>query len=207
MLQKQTVSHTLLKVLNKWMSEPLLSNYRLVGGTGLSLLYGHRQSIDIDLFTNKKITDDVRQLITLNKGLEIINDSQYHLAFFEEEIKVDFAHFDIDFLPNKEIEGVRIADPLDIFGMKLYAITGRTVKKDFYDIAELIYQMPFSKGYEYFISKYPSYSKSTIILNAFGRMDDVDSSPDPVVLFGQTWEGVKEYIKFEVNRYFAKKWR
>jgi hypothetical protein len=90
--------------------------------------------------------------------------------------------------------------------MKLYTINSRVAKKDFYDIAELIYQFPFAKGYEIFYQKFPSY-RSTILLSSFGRMDDADNSPDPKVFFGQTWEGVKDYIRFEVNRYFAKKWR
>jgi len=34
------------------MSEELFVPFRLVGGTNLSLLYGHRKSDDIDLFTD-----------------------------------------------------------------------------------------------------------------------------------------------------------
>ncbi|MEP6556830.1 MAG: nucleotidyl transferase AbiEii/AbiGii toxin family protein [Ferruginibacter sp.] len=33
------------------MQLPALSNFDLVGGTALSLKYGHRKSIDLDLFT------------------------------------------------------------------------------------------------------------------------------------------------------------
>lgn len=50
MLHLETVSTELFDSLNKLMNCPVFSNFRLVGGTGLSLLLGHRVSIDIDLF-------------------------------------------------------------------------------------------------------------------------------------------------------------
>lgn len=37
------------------MQIPELSNFALVGGTALSLLYGHRKSIDLDLFSTEDI--------------------------------------------------------------------------------------------------------------------------------------------------------
>src|SRR5215217_5416668 len=53
MLQKQTTSPELFQVLKTLMSLPILSSFRLVGGTALSLQKGHRISIDIDLFTDQ----------------------------------------------------------------------------------------------------------------------------------------------------------
>jgi hypothetical protein len=35
------------------MAMPELQDFSLVGGTALSLLYGHRMSVDLDLFSNK----------------------------------------------------------------------------------------------------------------------------------------------------------
>lgn len=48
MLYKQTTTPFLYKTLNKLMKIPEFTNFRLVGGTGLSLQLGHRKSIDID---------------------------------------------------------------------------------------------------------------------------------------------------------------
>ncbi len=42
----------LRKVLTELMAEPLFEPFALAGGTSLSLCYGHRVSVDIDLFTN-----------------------------------------------------------------------------------------------------------------------------------------------------------
>ncbi|SEA69181.1 Nucleotidyl transferase AbiEii toxin, Type IV TA system [Flavobacterium gillisiae] len=50
-LHWKTVSPLLKDILVDLMHEPLLSPFRLVGGTSLSLQIGHRMSVDIDLFT------------------------------------------------------------------------------------------------------------------------------------------------------------
>ena len=52
MLYWNTVNHRLTDTLEQLMSAEELSAFRLVGGTSLSLQLGHRQSVDIDLFTD-----------------------------------------------------------------------------------------------------------------------------------------------------------
>ncbi len=50
MLSLQTIQPDTLELLKKLAAFPELRNTRLVGGTALALLYGHRQSIDLDFF-------------------------------------------------------------------------------------------------------------------------------------------------------------
>ncbi|SER15538.1 nucleotidyl transferase AbiEii/AbiGii toxin family protein [Myroides profundi] len=52
MLYYNTITNTLKEVLSILMKHPLFKDFRLVGGTALSLQVGHRMSIDIDLFTD-----------------------------------------------------------------------------------------------------------------------------------------------------------
>ena len=52
MLYYNTVNDLLLNSLLQLMAAPEFNNFRLVGGTALSLRLGHRASIDIDLFTD-----------------------------------------------------------------------------------------------------------------------------------------------------------
>ena len=51
-LHYKTVVPFLHSVLKELMNAEELKNFRLVGGTSLSLQLGHRQSVDIDLFTD-----------------------------------------------------------------------------------------------------------------------------------------------------------
>jgi hypothetical protein len=47
MLKTFTTSEELFQVLKELMKIPSLKDFRLVGGTALSLLHGHRKSEDI----------------------------------------------------------------------------------------------------------------------------------------------------------------
>jgi hypothetical protein len=69
MLQLKTVEPYTLSILKQLMEMPVLQDFSLVGGTALSLLYGHRMSVDLDLFSNKlfensDIVDALKSKIT-----------------------------------------------------------------------------------------------------------------------------------------------
>src|SRR5690606_12306820 len=51
-LYLNTVSEMLWDALQKLMKTEEFNDFRIVGGTSLSLQIGHRESIDIDLFTD-----------------------------------------------------------------------------------------------------------------------------------------------------------
>lgn len=54
MLYWNTVNTHLKEYLLTLMKLPSFADFRLVGGTALSLHLGHRMSVDIDLFTDKE---------------------------------------------------------------------------------------------------------------------------------------------------------
>jgi Nucleotidyl transferase AbiEii toxin, Type IV TA system len=51
-LHYNTTNQHLLSILKTLMAAKEFNAFRLVGGTALSLLRGHRESIDIDLFSD-----------------------------------------------------------------------------------------------------------------------------------------------------------
>ena len=66
MLQYKVVDGPTLDILIKLNNSDLFKNYRLVGGTALALIQGHRKSIDLDFFGIEKIDSD--ELITFLKS-------------------------------------------------------------------------------------------------------------------------------------------
>jgi hypothetical protein len=50
MLHKEAVDNRLMVILKKRMSIHELNNFSLVGGTALTLQFGHRKSEDLDFF-------------------------------------------------------------------------------------------------------------------------------------------------------------
>lgn len=51
MLFKETVAASTLDLLIRIMKDEMFAPFALVGGTALSLLIGHRKSIDLDFFS------------------------------------------------------------------------------------------------------------------------------------------------------------
>ena len=54
MLQIETIEPGTLSILKRLMQLPELKQFALVGGTALALRYGHRTSVDLDLFFHSK---------------------------------------------------------------------------------------------------------------------------------------------------------
>lgn len=202
MLHKQTVSHSLLTILQNLMQDEMLNDFILVGGTSLALRYGHRDSEDIDLFTSKNLPINLWQHLQRNPNRQLQYSGEYALAFTESEIKVDLAKWNINFKNIETIEGIRLASPIDVFAMKFDAICTRKTKKDFIDIFELCQHFSFHEGFSHFNSIYPYSKNSTIIFTAFGEIDLADKSKMPNMYKNYEWDLVKDKLKKYAKKYF-----
>src|SRR5579872_5449691 len=96
MLHYSTVEPRTLDVLRSLMSLPELQHFYLVGGTALSLYYGHRSSVDIDLFSTKDFqTDDLIPVLEKKFPRFTYNNTHNPVRLFSfiENIKVDFVRY------------------------------------------------------------------------------------------------------------------
>ena len=202
MLHKQTVSHSLLKILQNLMKEEILNDFVLVGGTSLALRYGHRDSEDIDMFTSIDMPKNLWKTLQTQPNRQLQYAGEYSIAFIEDEIKVDLAKWNMAFDNFETIEGIRIADPMDVFAMKFDAICTRKTKKDFIDILELCKHFSFHEGFSHFNKIYPYGKNSSIIFAAFGEIDVADNSKMPKMYIETDWEEVKTKLKKYAKRYF-----
>jgi len=75
------------------MEIPELKGFSLVGGTALSLLYGHRISDDLDLFSHEKFENQiVIKGLTKKFGKDfVVEEKPPHFGIFcyIEDVKVD----------------------------------------------------------------------------------------------------------------------
>lgn len=142
MLYKETVEPGTLELLNDITALPEMKSFRLVGGTALSLLLGHRKSVDLDLFTDKPLDKDllIPALEDAFGRLTVVNNrSKSVFQCMIRDVKVDFVSVTDPFLyPVQIIEKIPFADIKDLIALKLNAIKGRGVKKDFWDVAKLL---------------------------------------------------------------------
>ncbi|MCB0820772.1 MAG: nucleotidyl transferase AbiEii/AbiGii toxin family protein [Bacteroidetes bacterium] len=188
------------------MQVPELGAFALAGGTCLALRYGHRKSIDIDLFSTQDFDND--ELVEkLNENGFVFQETFFanKIGVFGKikHIKVDFVrHHQFPILQPLELsQDIRMFSDTDIIAMKIQAVLRRAVKKDFWDIAELLshYSMDFFT--ECYQKKYPNQLLLISIPRALSYFDDAENSPAPNCLRGWTWEDVKQKIRHAVNEY------
>jgi hypothetical protein len=206
MLHFQTVEPHTRALLSHLMSKPCLSGMYLVGGTALSLHYGHRKSVDIDLFGIPFNTDEIVAELTTDFGDSLAYTPAFGgkgLFCFINQVKVDLIHFEIPTIlpPRHDESGVRLLEPPDLCAMKINAILSRGSKKDFWDLNELLHHYTIDEIIDFHKSKYPNQLLLITIPQALVYFDDAENSPDPICLKGWTWEFVKESIRTKVRAY------
>ena len=206
MLQTQTIEPGTLSLLEQLMDLPSLQEFCLVGGTALALKYGHRISVDLDLFCNKEFNKEqivTELMITFGENLLYENTrASWAIFCYIHNVKVDIIHYKHLQIFTTEVEdGCRLYHSLDLMAMKVNAILGRGKKKDFWDMAELLQHYTITECIEAHSKKYPNQQLLISIPNALTYFTDADESEEPVSLKGQTWASVKKNLQQKVNDY------
>lgn len=204
MLQTQTVEPGTLSLLKRLMQIPELAKFSLAGGTALSLRYGHRFSADLDLFStvNFSPADIIPVLEKEFKGFAYRNfNNPIGLFGYIDEVKVDFVKYHYHPLINDVLteDGIRFFSTADIIAMKVNAIMKRAVKKDFWDVAELLQHYKVEDFISFYEKKYPGQRLLISVPETIIYFDEAEESVDPVSLKGQTWESVKRFISQKVS--------
>ena len=199
MLQTQTVVPDLLELLKKIMSEKIFSDFHLVGGTLLSLQIGHRNSIDIDLFGNSEINEDlfITKLNTFGK-VQVVQATKNILITKINDLKVDFVNYKYPLLKDVLIiDNIRMLSTADIAAMKLNAIAGRGSKKDFIDLYFLLDEFSLPQIFDFYDKKYKDRSRF-MVEKSLTYFEDADRQLEPKMFKAFDWEACKQKIIEEV---------
>lgn len=190
MLQTQTVTAQTLALTQKLMADARLTDFILVGGTALALRIGHRQSIDIDLFTNRPF--DAAQVTSILKndyGADFVKVLKNGVFCSIDGVKTDLISHAYPYVQSPEnIDGVRLVSLLDIAAMKLHAIVQNGSRvKDFADISFLLEKMPLFQMYRAYEMKYHPHSSRSVAKLALLDYSLVNFS-EPVQLVGKVFD-------------------
>lgn len=162
---KNVISPALISTIEKVMDIPLVKqlDFALGGGVALAIKYNYRVSVDIDLFTSKRLSPkEVIQLVDsinncFNKGahLKILNAENNDLTMVQGYIMHNQHKIDIDIMQNipfchnyDNINNIKIISDLDIGALKLLAAADRGARKDFYDLYFLSKKYGFDTLYK-----------------------------------------------------------
>lgn len=206
MLHIKTVEPHTFSILEQLLGMPELQDFSLVGGTALSLLYGHRMSVDLDLFSNEHFENFII-IEAFKKKFEdkfITEEKQARFGIFGyvSDLKIDLVRHPHPLIrPLQIIDGIRMFSTEDIIAMKVQAILGRGRKKDFWDIAELLQHYTIPDFIQFHKEKYTTQNSLITVPQAITYFNDAEDSEDPVSLKRQTWDKVKKFISSKVSDY------
>jgi Nucleotidyl transferase AbiEii toxin, Type IV TA system len=183
MLHKEPfiVSPEIISLIQELQQLPGLKDFYLVGGTSLALQMGHRNSIDIDLFSKNDFTaEEIEEMLKPKFTFTATLARKNTVLAVVNNIKTDFIKHDYPLiLPPITEEGVTFLSKEDIAAMKLHAIiqSGKRLK-DFIDIYFLLQYFSMQQMVDFFAKKY-TYSNPLIAIKAVNFFDEIDENIDP----------------------------
>ena len=213
MLYWHTVTPILKDSLQVFTQSQVFADFRLVGGTALSLYRGHRMSIDIDLFTDAEYGSvNFDRIDKFLKAQFPYVDASFGLlpgmgrsylvgADRENNIKLDVFYSTDKFIyPPYEEDDIRMATIDDIVAMKIDVISRGGRKKDFWDLRELLndYSIQEMLALHKKRSEY-THDEAQIRKNLID-FTKADEEYDPICLRGHYWEFIKEDIEDWVGK-------
>ncbi len=208
MLHRATVAPNTLGLLKDLMQKPYLQDFRLVGGTSLSLQIGHRISVDLDMFCNEPFdSGELKSLLADDFASVLVTLERTNtLTTTINEVKTDcrpvvFIRFKYGFsYPTLIEDEIRLANIKDIAPMKLDAISGRGKKKDFFDLYFLLQIFTLTDLLEFYQAKY-QHTTLFHVIKSINYFEEAEVEADPLVFDKKiTWAKVKKAISKEVQK-------
>ncbi|MDE5883415.1 MAG: nucleotidyl transferase AbiEii/AbiGii toxin family protein [Muribaculaceae bacterium] len=201
------VSPLLLDILSAIMEDSIFNPFRLVGGTNLALQYKHRESVDIDLFTDAEYGSlnfkdyenwfkaHYPYVDSADTTSKIGMGRMYYVGYNKDEaVKVDLIYESESFLfPEVLIHNVRMADSKEIGVMKLDAIFNGGRKKDFWDLHYLLVdkELALVELISLHKQRFPYQHEHSLMLSQLCNFEKADDEPDPKCELGKFWDSIK----------------
>ena len=199
----EAVEASLWALLKTLCAEPALSEFHLVGGTALALRLGHRRSLDIDMFCQASFDSQaLARVLTRKLPVERHYKESDTVSAMINGIKVELISHAYPLLnPVLEVQGIRMASLPDLAAMKLNAISGRGLRKDFYDLAALLDVYSLDEMLGFFQRKYAT-GDLWHLLKSLSYFEDAEADTSPLdTLHGITWEQVKDKVRNSLLAY------
>ncbi|MBR0297755.1 MAG: nucleotidyl transferase AbiEii/AbiGii toxin family protein [Bacteroidales bacterium] len=203
-LHYETVTPILANVLSFLMNDEAFNPFRLVGGTNLSLRFGHRQSDDIDLFTDSDYGSidfsSLEKILSVKfpffdspdrSGLIGFGRMYYVGLNRDNAVKLDLMYTDKFLSEPETIDGIRFASIDQIAAMKLSAISLGGRKKDWWDVHKLLEEYSLEQMFRLYEKWQPWTYDQAKLMEALVDFSKADLQPDPKCLEGKDWDIIK----------------
>lgn len=191
-------------LLKQLKNKNFIKSFYLTGGTALSLHLGHRESEDLDFFSQKpfQLAFLLTQLekISQPKGVETAPGT---LNLFLNEVQLQFLYYPYQLLkPTINWQGIKVSSLIDIACTKLQTISARGNKKDFVDLYFLLKKHSLKTLFKKMAEKYRGVEHNqTFILKSLVYFIDAEKQPMPRMHIKIVWSEVKKEIIKKVKAF------
>lgn len=179
-----------------------LKTFYLSGGTALSLQLGHRESEDLDFFSEQPFSPQtIEQQVLPFGNLSETELAKGTLNTFLNGVKLQFLYYPYPLVESvTQWQGIRLSSVVDIACTKLQTIGIRASKKDFIDLYFLLKHFSLETLFLYTKKKYAKsdYSQAHI-LKSLVFFEDAENQPMPRMHKDVSWEQAKEAITDSVK--------
>jgi hypothetical protein len=191
------------RALDRLKQVPGIDAFYLAGGTAIALRLGHRQSVDLDLFSLTSGIDlDVLRAAVIRAipDAEVLALSDATLRLRVEGIPVDFVRYPYPPLeqPTLGVVPLPLATLLDLAVMKLAAISRRGIRRDFWDLyAMTISEISLREAGRSYVARFGIAEADLYhVLRALTYFADAEAEKVfPAGLSAERWDAIKEYFR------------
>ena len=190
--------------------KPLLDKHRLylAGGGAVSHYARHRLSLDIDLFS---LEPSINLAAFRDEAVATV-DGATTLGLTDATLRLEISGAAVDVvsypyapleLPEPGPEGVLIAGRLDLAAMKIAAVSQRGIRRDFWDLYELLHHgVTLAASLDGYARRYEaSHSDLYHVLRALTYFEDAErDGVMPRALTAQHWRRIRDFFEAEVPR-------
>lgn len=200
----ETLAQSTRDVLDKLAGLEVMNSFYLSGGTALALHLGHRESEDLDFFSQKEFDPQVlqQQLEKSFKLTEIAID-QDTLNCFIGNVKLQFLHCPYQLIsPTSILGGIVISSVTDIACTKLITVSSRGSKKDFVDLYFILKIYSLSELFALLPKKYTGVNYNLLhILKSLVFFETAEEQPMPKMHIEVSWPEVKRSLSLTIKNF------
>lgn len=189
------------RALAKLKKLPALDGFYLAGGSAVAYHLSHRRSNDLDLFSARRDADLERVADQLSgiRGTVVIAQTDAALKIRLGGVLIDIVRYPYPPLskPKAGPEGFPVARLADLAAMKLSAIATRGIRRDFWDLHEILTRSRLTLGaaLEAYAERF-GVRKSDLyhVLRSLTYFDDAERDPMPRGLTKAHWRSIRDYF-------------
>lgn len=179
-----------------------IERYYLAGGTGLALHFGHRISVDLDLFSAQPdavnpVERSAMRTVFDHPSLSIVYDKDSTFVANWQGVGVSFFRLTLYPLvtPTTLLDGVPLASVEEIGAMKLAAIIDRGTRKDLVDLYYILQQVNLKNIFEVAAIKYAKVGTFAVsATRAMAYFNEAEALPMPRMLDKTPWTKMKRFL-------------